>query len=264
MLLQLFNVEKLLGGGGVGDASDDAANSLTAIYKNHRTNDLEKVVVSKYVKLRLVNNVADAWVLRARSMLRADPVWQGWVTEVEVITMIRQNNAAVTFYNSEGKPEIWRNEYGHNSMVSFVDHMNEFFETKLGWFRPLKWTFTCFDLLFHESENKLTVVKIIGSERHSCNLKSLIPFVQAINVYIIDFVFVCRRDDFSNFIIFDPEKHGKKDFFLNYDKLMAALQIVCIAQKKRTRDASAQQTFRKVYYKKVDSVRSTGLNIILT
>ena len=54
--------------------------------------------------------------------------------------------------------------------------------------------------------NKLKVVQIIGGERHSCNLKSLIPFVQAMNVYIIDFVFVCRRDDFSNLIVFDVDK----------------------------------------------------------
>ena len=107
--------------------------------------------------------------------------------------------------------------------------------------------------------NKLKVVQIIGGERHSCNLKSLIPFVQAMNVYIIDFVFVCRRDNFSNFIVFDPEKHVKH--LENYENLKEVLEGVIITQKKRGLNASAKLIFRKVCYEKLDSV---GLDVILT
>lgn len=122
-----------MGAGAVGDASDDTVNSLTAIYQNHGREDLEKFAVSKYVTLLLISNVADAWVVRARSMLRANPVWQGWVTEFEVITMIRNKNAEVIFYNAECKPEIWKNGVdGHKLIVRFADHLDEFFKTKLG------------------------------------------------------------------------------------------------------------------------------------
>jgi hypothetical protein len=79
------------------------------------------------------------------------------------------------------------------------------------------------------------------------------------NVYIVEFIFVCRRDNFSNFIVFDPEKHEKR--LKNYEKLKEALEGVFITQRKRCLDASAKLTFRKVCYEKLDSV---GLDIILT
>lgn len=75
--MKLANVVKLLGDGCVVDESNDMVNSLTAIYKNHGREDLEKVVVSKYVLLLFISNVADVSVVRARSMLRANPYGKG-------------------------------------------------------------------------------------------------------------------------------------------------------------------------------------------
>ena len=123
----------------------------------------------------------------------------------------------------------------------------------------MKWNQACFDVLFRESTNTLKVEQITGGKRHSCKLKSLIPFVEAMNVYIIDFVFVFRRDNFSNFIVFDPEKHEKR--LKNYENLKEALEGVLITQKKRGLNASSKLIFRKVCYEKLDSV---GLDVILT
>jgi hypothetical protein len=257
-LSRVPNAENLLGNGVVGDASEDAVNSLTAIYKNHDKNRLEKVIVSNYVTLLLLNKVSNAWVVKARSMLPGNPAWQGWVTEFEVLTMIEGSNH-VAFYDIEDKSEIWRTESPVSKMmVSFTDHSDTALKKKLGWFRPSKWNQACFDVLFRESTNTLKVVQITGGKRHSCKLLSLIPFVQAMNVYIVEFVFVCRRDNFSNFIVFDPNKHQKR--LKNYKELEEALDGVFITQRKRGRDASAKLTFRKVCYEKLDSV---GLDIIL-
>ena len=123
----------------------------------------------------------------------------------------------------------------------------------------MKWNQACFDVLFRESTKTLKVVQITGGKRHSCKLKSLIPFVEAMNVYIIDFVFVFRRDSFSNFIVFDPEKHRKR--LKHYKDLKEALEGVFNTQKKRGFNASAELIFRKVCYEKLDSV---GLDVILT
>lgn len=258
-LSRVRNVENLLGIGIVGDASEDAVNSLTAIYKNHDKDCLEKVIVSNYVTLLLLKKVSNTWVGKARSMLPGNPAWQGWVTEFEVLNMI-EGSEQVTFYDIKDKSEIWRMEsHVSKMMVSFNDHSDTALKKKLGWFRPLKWNQACFDVLFRESTNTLKVVQITGGKRHSCKLKSLIPFVQAMNVYIIDFVFVCRRDNFSNFIVFDPEKHGKR--LKHYKNLKEALEGVFNTQKKRGFNASAELIFRKVCYEKLDSV---GLDVILT
>ena len=259
-LNRVSNVENLLGNGIVGDASEDAVNSLTAIYKNHDKDCFEKVIVSNYVTLLLFSNkVSNTWVGKARSMLPGNPAWQGWVTEFEVLTMI-EGSKQVTFYDIKDKSEIWRIEsHVSNMMVSFTDDSDTALKQNLGWFRPLKWNQACFDVLFRESTNALKVIQITGGKRHSCKLESLIPFVKAMNVYIIDFVFVCRRDNFSNFVVFDPKKHRKH--LENYEDLKKALEGVLSTQKKRGRNASAELIFRKVCYEKLDSV---GLDIILT
>ena len=78
------DMNKLVGTGGVGEATDDAVNSLMAIYNGYR------VIVSKYVTQMLLKQVAsDVWIARARSTLKNNPVWQGWLTKYEVLNLAR-------------------------------------------------------------------------------------------------------------------------------------------------------------------------------
>ena len=154
-------------------------------------------------------------------------------------------------YDDENHEEIWRTEQrDERPMVTFTDHADEALTKGLGWRRPVKWNHACFDVLFLESKNKkLKVVQITDGKKHSCKLQHLILYVQALQVYIIDFVFVCRRKNFDSFKVYNPftKKRAEK-----YNELIEALENICNLKKKRTRDDIAAVTFRKVCYEKLD------------
>ena len=78
---QVPDMNKLVGTGGVSEASDVAVNSLMAVYNG------KKVILSKYVTRMLLDQVSDDWIAKARSTLPDNPVWQGWVSEFEVLKL---------------------------------------------------------------------------------------------------------------------------------------------------------------------------------
>ena len=60
MKLLLFeDMSKLVGTGGIGGASDDAVNSLMAIHNKCNT------IVSKFVAIKLLDQVTDNWIAKA-------------------------------------------------------------------------------------------------------------------------------------------------------------------------------------------------------
>ena len=98
-ILQVKDMSKLVGTGGIGGASDDAVNSLMAIYNKCNT------IVSKFVSKKLLDQITDDWIAKARVHLNTNPVWQGWVTEYEVLTLAKYNK--LFFYAPRKEPESW-------------------------------------------------------------------------------------------------------------------------------------------------------------
>ena len=231
------DMDKLVGTGGVGEATDDAVNSLMAIYNGYH------VIISKYVTQMLLKQVAsDVWIARARSTLENNPVWQGWVTEYEVLNSARIGE--LLLYNPPHSPEAW---LATSTLTAFKDANCAVLKVNdhVGWFLPMRWNHECFDALFRASQDTLRVVQITDGKEHSCKLKYLIPYVTAMKVCFVDFVFVCGRKNFESFKVFDPNQ--KSELRPQYNNLITALRTV-LNERKIRKHSEPSILFRKVCY----------------
>ena len=231
-------MSKLVGTSGIGDASDDAVNSLIAIRNKCNT------IVSKFVSKKLLDQITDDRIAKARVHLDTNPVWQGWVTEYEVLTLAKYKK--LFFYAPLQEPESWPSvtapiEVDNAESPVLRD------ENHVGWFYPLKWNHECFDALFHVSKDVIRVVQISDASTHSCKLEYLIPYVVAMKVKSVDFVLICRRRNFETFKI--PIISGVQE---QYDCLIKQLinnEAKKLRRQKRKRGPSTDYfNFRKECY----------------
>ena len=89
-------------------------------------------------------------------------------------------------------------------------------------------------------------VQITDGRRLSCKLEHLILYVKEIKVYIIDFVFVCRRKNFTNFEVFNPTSSKFTKHTESSKKLLEALEDVLTTQRKIPLNELAKLPLRKV------------------
>lgn len=194
-LLGVPNYDLLLSGA-VGTQSANAVNSLIAIFGKSST------ILSQYVARSLADSLSDEFVEKARNAVADNPVWQGWVTELEFRKLIK-GKTAITVRSETGN-ETWN--WKRHTIYTFYDASDEVFRIQdTGWFWPQRWNQKCFDALYLVSAYELRVIQITDAVTHSCDLNSLIPYVQAMGVYVVDFVFVCREHNFEAFQLPAPK-----------------------------------------------------------
>lgn len=244
-IAQVPDMNKLIGTGGVGEASDVAVNSLMAVY------DGKKVILSKYVSRMLRDQVSDDWIAKARLTLQDNPVWQGWVSEFEVLTLAQKGEL---FFNRQNTTADFQ-WISDRAMQTFDDANDENLKNPklLGWFQPSKWNHACFDALYRVSRDKIRAVQITDADCHSCKLKYLIAYVKTMKVSEVDYVVVCRKKNFNSFKVFDPMTTTNAKEKDQYKLLLEALNEVLIENsgtQKRKRTQQAKMSFQKVCYEK--------------
>jgi hypothetical protein len=192
---------KLVGSGGVGDASEYAVNSLMAIY------DKKSIVLSQFVLRKLLDSVSDDFIRKARLFLPGNAAWQGWVTEAEVLHMARTQRS-MTFRNNPNDAksvETWHpSSYG---IVSFASVSDKALRSQhVGWYQPTRWYEKGFDALFLASTHELRVVQITDASKRKFDLKVVIPLAQAMKTQVIVIVHVCRKRNFKFFKLIKSEE----------------------------------------------------------
>jgi hypothetical protein len=209
---QVKDFSRLVGSGGIGEYSEDAVNSLMAIYGR------KSVILSQFVSVTLFDKVADGFISDARICLWDNPVWQGWVTVIEVLRKLKGTKGirlqkppsadvepvggqVKIIYDSPDAPstsiEFWKSV---REPLLFEDHTDKVLrDVLIGWFLPVRWNQACFDALYRPSEHHLRVVQITDAPTHFCKLRHVIPFVKAMNIHTVEFVFICREKNFATF-----------------------------------------------------------------
>ena len=236
-LYRLDDMSKFVGKRGIGFESEDASNDLMAIHNKSNT------IVSKYVFRKLLYEITDDWIAKARLNLNST-VWQGWVTENEVLRLAMLKK--LFFYAPHKEPESWLSEEAligfenaESPVLGDVDHV--------GWFYPKIWNHECFDALFRVSKDTIRVVQIADASTHSCHLEHLIPYVVAMKVQSIDFVFICRRKNFEFFKI--PKIREIQEQYNSLMEAVKANEKIDPSVKKRKHVTTADYlNFRKVCY----------------
>ena len=243
-IAQVPDMNKLIGTGGVGQASDVAVNSLMAVYEG------KKVILSKYVTRMLFDQVSDDWIAKARSTLPDNPAWQGWVSEFEVLKLAGKGE--LFFYDQNTTTGYqWDSD---RAMHTFNDENDENLKnpTQTGWFQPVKWNHACFDALYRVSKDKLRVVQITDASSHSSKLKYLVNYVQTMKVCQIDFVVVCRKKNYNSFKVFDSMTTKNAKEKKHYERLLTVLNENSenSGTLKRKRAVEVKICFQKVCYEK--------------
>ena len=260
-MLRVPDVGLLVGSSAVGDASQGAVNSLMAIYGGR------SIVVSEYATMKMLDKVSDDTIAKMRKIFPANPSWQGWITELEVLTLLRGTDQ-IRFRNDAGEIEKWPcKNVDASSVIVYVDESDTCLKptkSTIGyWFQPFKWDQGCFDAVYKVSEHAVRVIQITNGESHSCKLKYLISLLQAMDVHVVDFVFVCRSRNFNKFLVPNPplrilSSHSveAKVEFHQYNDLLNAIKEIRAAKKKKEKKVAlpaAKITFRKVCYQKDDT-----------
>ena len=181
-------------------------NSLMAFY------DGRSVVLSKFVAMKMLNSVTDYVVVeKAKWVLPYYPPLHGWVTEMEVLHLAR-THTSMMFRNVSGGTEKWplsRPNYSR-PFPSFISALDPCLtDVTLDWLVPEMFTQDSFDAIYRVSVDTVRVIQCTIANNHSCNLKYLIPFVEAMNVHVVEMVYVCRRSNFDSFQVPNPQLKPK-------------------------------------------------------
>jgi hypothetical protein len=207
------DIAKLVGEGVVGDASESAVNTLIAIY------DGFKIPVSQYVTRKMMKACTQYLISKYRMALPKNPSWQGWVTEIEVLTMVRENKIAVFWGRrkevekdvARGRAGLLKEEWPRlqeatGTLIEFYDASDDCFKFQsFGWFAPLKFNQQTFDAIYWMSPDTIRFIQITNADTHSCKLQCLIPYVQIMNVHVIEVVYVCQSSNFDTFKVPSPD-----------------------------------------------------------
>ena len=184
---------------GIGDGSKAAVNTLMGISRG------TSFLLSRYVLTSLCASVSNQHIATLRALFVNNPLWQGWVTELEVLTLI-QKQRSIVFRKPSGEEEEWCQRGSVATPLSTFFDASDLRSTTLDgdWFLPERYNQECFDALFRVSPDCFRAIQITNAGEHSCKLKYLIPFVTAMNVHIIELVYVCRRSNFVDFKVPAP------------------------------------------------------------
>ena len=224
---QISDMSHLLGKQVVGDSSECAMNTLMAMHSR------SSMVLSRFVLTELIKTMSTSAIIAIRSILPLNTLWQGWVTELEVLLLVK-NRKAILFRLPSGASEHWpRVDDRRVGLPLFVfDVPLEVRGVTDDWLLPKRWNQGCFDGLYRPSPDTVKAIQITIAEKHSCKLKYLIPIVEALDTHVVELVYVCRRSNFESFKVPTPQNEPTSTSsdaateHKQYLDLMTALEVI--------------------------------------
>eukprot|EP01041_Mallomonas_annulata_P002924 gene2924-5738_t len=153
--------------GAVGLASANAINTLMAVFQQgSRT---ISTPLSEYVIRVLSEKVSMGNIKICRSIMPDNSAWQGWVTELEVLSMIAQSNE-FKVWKINGSPQIWHRDHPIEMFLSESELLTYTHVSKK-YFFPSKFNHGCYDAIYIMSPTKMKVIQISQAQTHNCNLR---------------------------------------------------------------------------------------------
>jgi hypothetical protein len=205
MLRGVRDIGELVGSRGVGDERQTCVNGLKAGYGR------QTIVASKYAALWPAYSLTDETIGKARATLPDNAAWQGLVTELEVLHLMR-SRFTMLFLDPAGETEHW------DRLREWTEEFRGASDPCLpaatpGWLVPYGYRQEGFDALYKASPHAIRAVRVTDASSHSCQLRRLVPFVEAMRVHVVEMVYVCRTRNFETFAVPTPdlEPHSQPD-----------------------------------------------------
>jgi hypothetical protein len=149
-----------------GQGNDSITNSLFQSFGNHHQ------LLSEYVVKRVTNIVDQEFINNAKCILSYNPSFQGWIFELEVISMIRKKSILLTDSNHP-----WNS---HTSLIDFTDNndsnlLNIQPNTLL---IPREYNHGLFDIMLYVQPGLIRVANITMAKFHLFDLEMVIPYLE--------------------------------------------------------------------------------------
>eukprot|EP01041_Mallomonas_annulata_P009507 gene9507-19756_t len=186
--------------GHVGYSAESFVNSLMAVFR--KCSESVSTFLSEYVTKQLTSKCTVDAINRCRLILPENFSWQGWVSELEVLTMLEISKKLVVL-NENNVREEWVCD-GDKNIIRFWDISDiDVNSVQSGQYLfPNKWNQATFDALCVIKSNRkriLRVLQITNAQTHSCKLEYLTPFVELLKITTIEYIVICRQKNFSKF-----------------------------------------------------------------
>jgi hypothetical protein len=191
---QLFYDNKL------GDKSADAVNRLMALYRDD--NDINSIPLSQFVFEELANKCGGKeatvkFIQDARKAMPNNPSWQGWVTEYEVVAILRLYKSLVVHYDVDG-------ETNDTLLCSDLIQLNLNESLKLhseyntnSWILPYKWNQALWDAVQILNDGMLGIRQITSGATHTNKFSHLHKLIDETKCKNVKFLTICRRNNFE-------------------------------------------------------------------
>jgi hypothetical protein len=191
----------------VGDRSRDAVNSLMSLYKTDK--GVNTIPLSQYVFEELSKRCGDEgqilkFISDARRALPNNPSWQGWVTEYEVVSILKLRGELVVFRQVEGTIKKGRLMCNRLTELQENEKLKRYEEYELNdWVLPYKWNQAFWDACQILENGCLGIRQITSGESHKNKFTHAKKLINEVNPKALEFLTICRASNFENFLPID-------------------------------------------------------------
>jgi len=130
---------------------------------------------------------------------------------------------------TKGKIVSWESSVVSAARPSwtYFNSLNDIIDKKMyRWLFPSKSNQPSFDAIFRVSEYHAKFIQITIKEPHSFDIDKIIPFIDAMEVHVVEFVFLCQSSNFKAFKV--PA--------VNTTNVYSALTAIYLKQKKSVKN----------------------------
>eukprot|EP01041_Mallomonas_annulata_P005540 gene5540-11161_t len=183
--------------GVIGYKSESSLNSLMSIFRLFGS-ETESTFISEYVCKAVSKHCSATIIDMCRNSMSDDPIWQYWVTKMDVLGRIERIKALEVW--DSNNICVLRNKLPTKKVLKFCDVSDlKGLQLEKGQYILPKAYYQHFDALYVMESNKLRIIQITNDNSRYCNLDALLPLVEMLNIQSIEYVTICRREHFGKF-----------------------------------------------------------------
>eukprot|EP01006_Ploeotia_vitrea_P036621 TRINITY_DN66042_c11_g1_i4.p1 TRINITY_DN66042_c11_g1~~TRINITY_DN66042_c11_g1_i4.p1 ORF type:complete len:669 (+),score=-51.18 TRINITY_DN66042_c11_g1_i4:110-2116(+) len=156
-----------------GDCTKDSVNTIMQFHKNKSS------PLSEYILRKLAVIVNLEFIKSAKTYLRDNKVFQGWIYELEILIRFQKNN----FINFNESPN-WR--YGEGAKFFYFNSEDDINLNNLDkdtWLIPNKFNFGCVDMIYYRDIGKVDLVQVTCAKSHLYKLKCIKDIIEKLAVH---------------------------------------------------------------------------------
>jgi hypothetical protein len=186
----------------VDDGPRDLENSVMALYKTDE-GDIKSIPSSQYVfeqvskRCRSQDEIVK-FISDARKALPNNPSWQGWVTEFEIMSILRLRKELVVFRDMEGTKTI---KLKCSQLIELQENeeLKPYEEYEINdWLVPYKWNQAVWNAGQVLEDGCLGIRQIMSGESDKSKISHAIKLIEAANPQSLQFLIICRQSHFEN------------------------------------------------------------------